>query len=88
MATNARDYRSHGESFGQQGVVITPGATDLTDGVCKGLFVAAAGNVTFVPVGNDNADTITVTAAPVGLVIPFRVRRVTAATATVVAIYD
>lgn len=88
MATSARDYKAHGESFGRAGVVVTPGAGDLADGVCKGLFVAAAGDVTFVPDGNDNADTVMVLSAPVGLVIPFRVRRVTAATATVVAVYD
>lgn len=88
MATSARDYRPSGESFGRQGVLVTPGASDLADGVCKALFVVAAGDVTFIPDGNDNADTITVSSAPIGLVIPFRVRRVTAATATVVAVYD
>ncbi len=71
-----------------KGKAITPSDTvDLTS-YASGVVVTAAGNIRFLPVGNDDADTITVTAAPVGFVPPFQVRRVfaTGTTASVASI--
>lgn len=67
--------------------MLTPGASDFTD-VAKCIEVVAAGNLTYIPVNNLDAATVTVTAAPVGWCSNVAVRRLTAATATVVATYD
>jgi hypothetical protein len=72
-------------SFGTVGTIITPGATDL-DPIAKAITLLTAGNVTIVPVGNDNADTLAFVGLPAGWVSPYRVRRVTAATATVATV--
>ena len=73
--------------FGRKARIVTPGATDL-DPVAKGVVCLTAGNLTIVPVNNADATTITFTGVPVGFVPPYRVRRVTAATATVATIDD
>lgn len=67
-------------SFGRRGTVITPGAADLD--VASRLVVLAAGDATIVPVDNGNTATLTFTGLTVGQVLPYIVRRVTAATAT------
>lgn len=72
-------------SLGRTGEVITPGTTDL-DPLPKSVVCLTAGNVTIVPDGNGNSDTLAFVDLPAGYVIPFRVRRVTAATATVATI--
>ena len=72
-------------SFGRVGAVITPGASDLAV-IPKGVVCLTGGDVTIVPQGNANAATLTFTGLPAGDIIPFRVRRVTAATATVASI--
>lgn len=81
------DFSPSLQTFGRRGATITPGATDL-DPVAKTVVCLTAGNITVVPVDNDNADTIAFTDVPSGFAVPFIVRRVTAATATVAAIYD
>ena len=59
-----------------KGKAITPSDTvDLT-AYAAGIVVTAAGNVKYLPSGNADADTITITAAPVGYVPPHQVRRV------------
>jgi len=63
-------------SPGKAARVITPSGSDI-DPVAKSLLVLATGNITFVPVGNADGDSITITGAPAGAVIPIRVRRVT-----------
>ena len=73
------------DSLGTSGRIITPGATDL-DPVAKAIVTLTAGNVTIVPVSNDNADTLAFVGLPAGWVSPYRVRRVTAATATIATI--
>jgi hypothetical protein len=80
-------YAKGPSSLGAEGTVITPSDNDL-DPVPKAIVLLSAGNLTIVPLGNDDADTLTFTAAPCGFVPPFRVRRVTAATATVASIHD
>lgn len=73
------------DSFGTKGRTITPGATDI-DPIPKGLVVLSAGDATIVPVDNANAETLAFTGLAAGAIIPFRVRRVTAATATLATI--
>lgn len=48
---------------------------DLTS-YAAGLVVVTAGNIKYIPSQNADADTITITAAPVGMIIPHQVRRV------------
>lgn len=71
--------------FGNEAAIITPGATDL-DPLPKAVVLLTAGNVTVVPDGNANGTTLAFVDLPAGYIIPFRVRRVTAATATVASI--
>lgn len=75
-------------ALGRKIVEVTPGASDLADGVAKTVVALSSGNVTIVPADNDNADTITFTGVQAGWHSPVQVRRVTAATATVGAVYD
>lgn len=66
--------------FGSKSRNITPSDTvDLTM-YAKAINVTAAGNLVILPVGNtDNAaGLVTYTAAPVGFIPPYRVRRVNA----------
>lgn len=75
-------------SRASKGKAITPSdSTDLTS-YASGIVVTAAGNVRLLPGGNDDADTITITAAPAGYVPPYQVRRVfaTGTTASVASI--
>lgn len=73
-------------TFSRAGAPITPANSDM-ETVSKGLFVCATGDVVFIAVDGDDADIITVTSAPVGLVIPYFVRQVrTATTATVASL--
>jgi hypothetical protein len=74
-------------SFGTKSRPITPGSTDI-DPIPKGVSCLTAGNITVVPMGNDDAVTVAYVDVPAGFVPPFRVRRVTAATATVYTIED
>ena len=72
-------------SFGSKARIVTPGATDL-DPVAKAVVCLTSGNLTIVPEGNDNAATIAFVGVPAGFIPPYRVRRVTAATATVATV--
>jgi|GEM_PF-2281722 len=69
------------DSFGPKGRVITPGAADL-DPIAKSVVMLSAGDITIVPLGNDNAATLAFVGLPAGYVVPYRVRRVTACTGT------
>jgi hypothetical protein len=64
--------------FGRKGRVISPSNTVDLDPYAKAIVVTAAGNLVIIPVGNEDADTITFTAAPLGFSPPYRVRRVLA----------
>ncbi len=57
---------------------VTVVASDTVDlaAYAAGLVVITAGNIKYLPSQNADADTITVTAAPVGFIIPHQVRRV------------
>lgn len=87
MTDRFADFSPSPTSPGRRAAVVTPGASDLAE-TAKALLVLAAGNVTVVPLDNDDADTLTFTGLGAGQVIPLRIRRVTAATATVAAMLD
>lgn len=75
------------DSLGTTSRIVTPGATDL-DPIAKAVICLTAGDITIVPVGNANAVTLAFVGVPAGFIPPFRVRRVTAATATVATVDD
>jgi hypothetical protein len=83
-----RTWSSGPMTHGQRGVIVTPGASDLPGGPAKGIVLLTPGNVTVVPIDNADGAPLAFFDLPSGYVIPFRVRRVTAATASVAAIYD
>jgi hypothetical protein len=86
----ADPYSTYGKSsvsYGTLGKLVTPGATDF-DPIPKAVTCVTAGNITIVPVGNADAAVIAYTGVPIGFIPPFRVRRVTAATATVWTVED
>lgn len=56
-------------------LVVGSDTVDMTT-YAPGLVVVTAGNIKYIPSQNADADTITITAAPVGLVLPHQVRRV------------
>ncbi|MBY5863276.1 spike base protein, RCAP_Rcc01079 family [Rhizobium leguminosarum] len=86
MADNRySSYARTPDGFGGKGLLVTPGATDLGINV-KGVICTTAGDITIVPWDNLDGETITFTAVPAFFIPPYRVRRVTAATATVYTI--
>jgi len=81
-------YNAHypnGSSLGTISRPVTPGAADITP-TPKAVICTTAGSITIVPADNDPAVTVTFPDVPAGFIPPFRVRRVTAATATVYTI--
>lgn len=73
-------------TYGNACAVITPGATDqiASNGLYYKYFVMAnTGDVTFVPYGNADANTVTLTGLPSGTMIPGRIRRILSATAPI-----
>lgn len=61
-------------------------SADQPTGVCKGLWVDGAGNVSFIPAGNADASPITITVAA-GTRIDGFVRRVRNTSTTATGIY-
>lgn len=72
-------------SCGRKTAAVTPGPSDLPV-FAKALIVAADGDVTIIAADNSDSETVTFTGLTSGMVIPLVVRRVTAATATVIAV--
>lgn len=65
--------------------VVTPGASELAGGPCRGLLITSDGDLAFTAHGGGNSGTFAVTA---GQVIPVRCTHVLAATtAGVLALY-
>ncbi|WP_377299712.1 hypothetical protein [Rhizobium sp. SGZ-381] len=85
MADAYASFSTTPDSLGTIGAPVTPGNTDLPATV-KGVVCLTAGNITVVPYGNADAVTLAFVDVPAGFVPPYRVRRVTAATATVATI--
>ena len=81
-----RTYQNDTDTtFGTVQKVITPSNNDLNP-IPKALMLLTSGDVTYVPVGNAVATTITAKDLPAGYIIPVRVKRVTSATATIATI--
>lgn len=78
---------SSASTFGRKSRIITP-STDDIDPIVKAIVCLTAGNVTVVPVANSDDDALLFVNVPAGYVVPFQVRRVTAATAIVATIED
>jgi hypothetical protein len=80
------------EVIGRKSVAITPSDTVDLAAYPKAIVVTAAGNLVVLPLmaADDGSHTITFTAAVVGFVLPFRVRRVlaTGTSASVATIDD
>lgn len=80
------------DTFGKNGVTITPSDTVDFTAYPKAVQVLNAGNVVVLPLlaADDGAHLLTYTGAPTGFVIPIRVRRVmaTGTTATCATIDD
>lgn len=88
MADNRYDkFAKTPDGFGTKGLVVQPGATDLNANV-KGVVCVTSGNITVVPWNNADNETVAFVGVAAGFIPPFRVRRVTAATATVYTIED
>lgn len=78
-------------TFGHRGQVLDLSTADAPVGRdVKGLMVVAAGNLVYHPAGNAAGVDITITGAPVGLLIPHYVDvvRRTGTTASVATIAD
>ena len=78
------------DAFSASCRLITPGAGDQTapGGQYFKYFVAStAGNVTFLPYKDTDGENLTMTVTA-GMVLPGRIRRITAATATVHGWFD
>jgi len=73
-------------TFGRRGDIITPGAIDL-DPIPKAVVMLDFGNITVVPMDNANEATIDFVGVSAGFMPPFRVRRVTAATAACASVF-
>lgn len=87
---NIDEYQPSLSTFGRRGLTVVPSdSTDLPVGA-KAITVLEAGSLAFVPLDNDDGDSIAYEAVQVGFIAPFLVRRVlaTGTTATVAAIYD
>ena len=65
--------------FGTRGAAITPSNDDLPRDT-KTVVCLSDGDVTIVPTGNSDSETLTFTGCAVGFMPPYRVRRVVAAT--------
>jgi len=81
------NYASGPSGFGTGGAVLTPGNDDIA-GEPKAVVCLTAGNLTIVPEVNADSAALAFVGVPAGFVPPFRVRRLTAATATVASVLD
>jgi hypothetical protein len=87
MADPLQNFTATPNSFGTKGAIIAPSANDLPATV-KAITLLTAGDVTIVPVGNADGETLAYVGCAAGFSPPYRVRRVTAATATVASVTD
>jgi hypothetical protein len=83
------DYPAGLKGFGGVALPVAPSdANDLAT-YAKSLVVTTTGNLVVLPAMNDDAVTVTFNDCPVGMTVPFRVRRVlaTGTTASVAALF-
>jgi hypothetical protein len=71
-------------SLGRRTVPVTVGQTISEQ--AKAIVCLTEGNLTVIAVDNSDSEAVSFVAVPAGFIPPFRVRKVTAATAAVVAI--
>lgn len=82
MADNRyTSYANTPDSLGTRGVLVAASGSDMAGNI-KALICIATGDITFIPVGNADNETITLTAVPALFIPPWRIRRVTAVTGT------
>lgn len=85
-------YRSVGtrSEFGRRGRSVTPSDEDDLPRYVKAVTVLAAGDLSILPVQNEDGNTIDYVGVPAGFSPPFQVRRVmaTGTTATVATVED
>ncbi|UQD96139.1 spike base protein, RCAP_Rcc01079 family [Bradyrhizobium japonicum] len=74
------------QTMGRRGTVVVPGPNDFVAVAPKGLVVLSAGDATVIPVENSDTGTLSFVGLTAGQLIPFMVRRVTAATAVLATI--
>jgi hypothetical protein len=84
--SGAAQSRSLG--FARKGAPISPSDTVDLAAYVRAVVVTAAGDLVILPVENADGTTITFTAAPVGFIPPYQVRRVlsTGTTASVASV--
>lgn len=87
MPYNRQDFTSGADTFGFGGATISLAGGDYTvPDTVKGIVVTGAGTVVFRPV--DSAADITMSALPVGYILPYHCRfiRQTGTTATLATV--
>lgn len=86
MGSWARRLTQHVQ-YGSKSREITP-STDNLDPAIRYVVLAEAGDITVVPLGNDDADEVAFVGVQAGFVPPFSIRKVTEATGLVYSIED
>ncbi|WP_155275930.1 spike base protein, RCAP_Rcc01079 family [Agrobacterium tumefaciens] len=72
-------------SPGVRSRIVTPSQSDLPK-IVKGVICLTAGDIAIVPANDDGSTPLQFVDVPAGFMPPYRVRRVTAATAVVATI--
>ncbi len=86
----ADDYSNYPDqvtiSSGSRYVAITPADTDLANGVCRGIYLGASGNLTVLDLAGNTVQFI---APSTGVIHPIQAKQIKAATTatSVVAVY-
>lgn len=81
------NFAASPDGFGIKGAVLTPGESDIA-GEPKAVVCLTSGNLTIVPEDNADDQTLAFVGVAAGFIPPYRVRRLTAATATVASVLD
>lgn len=82
------DQSTMRQTFGTKSRLLTPGGSDIAAPYPKSVFLAATGDITYLPVANADGVLVTLTGLAPGQPVPHRVRRVTTATAPVYTVED
>lgn len=78
------------QDFGRSSRLVVPSDNADLPVVSKGLVIAAAGNVSFIPMSNADDTPVSLSSVSSGLILPWFVRRVlsTGTTATCYTVED